>query len=159
MVRYAQCLLSSSSCSLHRTEPVSLTVRQHGERKRSVGLHRDCSSVTGICDPFPDAKLCNKDKYFCSMWRTVGFLITFDVVVELCTLVAFAVIIAGGVQRRAVGWKIITSLLLFSGIVQCAGMAIVVRSYAYVSPHSSIRGAWATTLATWVAIRAQSNAR
>jgi hypothetical protein len=60
------------------------------------------------------------------MWRTVGFLISFDVVIELCTLVSFGVIIAGGVQRRTAGWSIICGLLLFSGLVQCAGMAIVV---------------------------------
>jgi hypothetical protein len=60
------------------------------------------------------------------MWRTVGFLISFSVVVELAALVSFLVIMSGGVQRRSAGWKVITSLLLFAGIVQCAGMAIVV---------------------------------
>lgn len=91
-----------------------------------MGLHSRCSSVTGTCTPFPNEETCAKDKYFCSMWRTVGFLISFDVVLELCTLVSFGVIIAGGVQRRVAGWSVICGLLLFSGIVQCAGMAIVV---------------------------------
>lgn len=63
------------------------------------------------------------------MWRTVGFLISFGVVVELCTLVCFVVIIAGGVQRRAAGWQLVVGVLAFSAIVQCAGMAIVVRTF------------------------------
>lgn len=60
------------------------------------------------------------------MWRTVGFLISFAVVVELCTLVSFVVIIGGGVQRRVSGWQVASGVLLFSAVVQCAGMAIVV---------------------------------
>jgi hypothetical protein len=46
---------------------------------------------------------------------------------ELCTLVSFAVIIGGGVQRRAAGWQVASGVLLFSAVVQCGGMAIVVR--------------------------------
>jgi hypothetical protein len=76
------------------------------------------------------------DKYFCNMWRTVGFLVSFDVVLELCTLVSFAVVIAGGVQRRVAGWSVISGLLLFSGIVQMAGMAIVVRFTAPLTPQT-----------------------
>lgn len=61
------------------------------------------------------------------MWRTVGFLLSFGVVVELATLVSFAVIISGGVQRRQAGWRLISGLLAFGAVVQCGGMAIVVR--------------------------------
>lgn len=59
------------------------------------------------------------------MWRTVGFLISLSVVVELCMLVSFVVIVAGGVQRRVTGWKVLSPLLVFGGAIQCAGMAIV----------------------------------
>jgi hypothetical protein len=62
------------------------------------------------------------------MWRTVGFLTSFGVVVELCAIVSFVVIMSGGVQRRAAGWQVGVGVLSFSAIVQCAGMAIVVRS-------------------------------
>src|SRR5690242_14856023 len=61
------------------------------------------------------------------MWRTVGFLISFGVVVELCTLVSFVVIVAGGVQRRVQGWGVVVGVLIFSAVIQGAGMAIVVR--------------------------------
>jgi hypothetical protein len=60
------------------------------------------------------------------MWRTVGFLISFGVVIELCTLVSFVVIVSGGVQRRVQGWGVVVGVLLFSAFIQCAGMAIVV---------------------------------
>jgi hypothetical protein len=113
---------------------------QNDERKRSIGLHSHCSTDTDTCTPFPNEETCAEDNYFCSMWRSVGFLMSFDVVIELCTLVSFGVIIAGGVQRRTAGWKIISGLLLFSGIVQCAGMALVVCRF----PHGEMRGAWAS---------------
>lgn len=104
----------------------SLISRQNDKREMSMGLHQRCSSVTGKCTPFPQATDCVKDQYFCSMWRTVGFLISFDVVIELCALVSFIVIISGGVQRRSTGWKLICSILLLGGIFQCAAMALVV---------------------------------
>jgi hypothetical protein len=59
-------------------------------------------------------------------------LISFAVVVELCTLVSFIVIIGGGVQRRVAGWQVASGVLLFSAVVQCAGMAIVVRPNLYI---------------------------
>jgi hypothetical protein len=67
------------------------------------------------------------------MWRTVGFLTSFGVVVELCAIVSFVVIISGGVQRRAQGWMVAVGVLSFSALVQCGGMAIVVRDYPLVS--------------------------
>ena len=66
------------------------------------------------------------------MWRTVGFLMSFGVVVELCTLVSFVVIIAGGVQRRVQGWGVVVGVLVFSAFIQGVGMAIVVMQ----SPNS-----------------------
>lgn len=99
----------------------------------SMGLHERCSSLTGKCEPFPQKTYCKKDEYFCSMWRTVGFLIWFDVVIELCALVSFMVIMSGGVQRRSTGWKVVCSILLLGGIFQCAAMAIV----AFLFDHDS----------------------
>ncbi|KAF2690126.1 hypothetical protein K458DRAFT_99009 [Lentithecium fluviatile CBS 122367] len=135
------------------------------ERKISMGLHSRCHS-DGTCEPFPSEEMCEKDNYFCSMWRTVGFLISFDVVLELCTLVSFAVIIAGGVQRRAAGWKIICGLLLFSGFVQCAGMAIVaflfehherfIEGWYLDASWSLVTASWALLVLTSLAIAASA---
>ncbi|KAH7396552.1 hypothetical protein DE146DRAFT_678317 [Phaeosphaeria sp. MPI-PUGE-AT-0046c] len=104
-----------------------------GERQISYGLHSRCSALDNTCVPFPRESDCLKDPSFCNMWRTVGFLISFAVVIELCTLVSFVVIVGGGVQRRAAGWQVASGVLIFSAVVQCAGMAIV----AFLFDHDS----------------------
>ncbi|KAL8645697.1 MAG: hypothetical protein Q9210_006565, partial [Variospora velana] len=95
----------------------------------TYGLHRRCSSLTGTCDYFPRTQDCHGDRHFCSMWRSVGFLMSFAVVIEGMTLVAFIVIVAGGKQKREQGWKVLGGLLAFSALVQCAGMAIIAFLY------------------------------
>ena len=67
-----------------------------------------------------------ESRYFCSMWRSVGFLMSFAAVLELGTIVAYVIIIGGGRQKRETGWKVLAFMLMLVGIVQCAGMAIVV---------------------------------
>lgn len=52
---------------------------------------------------------------------------SFAVIIELATLTSYAVIILGGKQKRDFGWKVVCGLLAIGAIVQCAGMAIVVR--------------------------------
>jgi len=44
---------------------------------------------------------------------------------ELATIVAFIVVLAGGKQKREGGWPVLTFLLVLVGLLQCAGMAIV----------------------------------
>ena len=61
------------------------------------------------------------------MWRTVGFLMSFAVVLEGMTLVAYVIILVGGRAKRESGWKVTSFLLLLTGSVQCAAMAIIVR--------------------------------
>lgn len=117
---------SPVSCSRSSSSHFTNNVCQNGEREYSYGLHSRCSNKTGHCVPFPRTSDCDKDASFCNMWRTVGFLMSFGVVVELCTLVSFVVIVAGGVQRRVQGWGVVVGVLLFSAFIQCAGMAIVV---------------------------------
>lgn len=51
---------------------------------------------------------------------------SFAVVIEGMTLVAFIVVLAGGKQKREQGWKVICGLLVLVALVQCAGMAIIV---------------------------------
>lgn len=53
---------------------------------------------------------------------------SFAVLIELATLMAYAVIILGGKQKRDIGWKVVCGLLAVGALVQCAGMAIVVRT-------------------------------
>lgn len=112
------------NCTPYNLRLTSLT--QNGQRNDTIGLHSRWRSFTGRYEKFPLQTDCINDEKFCSMWRTVGFLMSFEVVLELCALSAFIVVIAGGVQRRASGWKVVCSILLLGGVVQCAATAIVV---------------------------------
>lgn len=49
-------------------------------------------------------------------------------VMELVTLIAFVVILAGGKQKRERGWRVLGFLLAIVAVLQCAGMAIVVSA-------------------------------
>ena len=60
------------------------------------------------------------------MWRSVGFLMSFAVVLEGMTLIAYVVILAGGKQKREGGWKVLSALHVCCAALQCAGMAIIV---------------------------------
>ncbi|KAG9847805.1 hypothetical protein KCU94_g6849, partial [Aureobasidium melanogenum] len=92
----------------------------------SYGLHRRCSSLTSGCTPFPVPEDCHgEDRYFCSMWRSVGFLMNFSVVLELATFVAFAVVLLGGRSNREGGWKMCAGLLSVVVVCQVAAMGIV----------------------------------
>jgi len=56
---------------------------------------------------------------------------SFAVLLELATLVAYIIIILGGQQLRQYGWKVVISLLAAIVLVQCSGMAII----AYLFDH------------------------
>ncbi|KAI4144954.1 MAG: hypothetical protein LQ340_006484 [Diploschistes diacapsis] len=95
----------------------------------TYGLHSRCSSVTGECDPFPTDDVCREDRYFCNAWRSVGFLMSFAVVLEGMTLVAFIVMLSSGVQKRTSGWKTVTVLLGLVALVQCVAMGLLAHIY------------------------------
>ncbi|KAG0651877.1 hypothetical protein D0Z07_1072 [Hyphodiscus hymeniophilus] len=101
-----------------------------GHFQKTIGLHRSCTSVGGQCHHFPQYEDCHgPDRYFCSMWRSVGFMMSFAAVLELATIVAYCVVILGGKQKRETGWKVLTFMLMLVGIIQCAAMAIVAYLY------------------------------
>jgi len=52
-------------------------------------------------------------------------MMSFAAVLELVTLVAYVVVLLGGKQKREIGWKVLTFLLVLVGGLQCASMAIV----------------------------------
>jgi hypothetical protein len=97
-----------------------------GTYHKTIGLHRSCTTGHG-CIHFPTREDCMaKDRYFCSMWRSIGFLMSFAAVLELATIVAYIVVLGGGKQKRETGWKVLSFMLVLVGVVQCASMAIVV---------------------------------
>ncbi|KAI9759674.1 MAG: hypothetical protein M4579_002151 [Chaenotheca gracillima] len=54
---------------------------------------------------------------------------SFAVVLEGMTLVAYVTVLLGGRQKRETGWKVLGFLLVLTGAVQCAGMAIMAFLY------------------------------
>jgi hypothetical protein len=59
------------------------------------------------------------------MWRSVGFLMSFAILLEGMILVAYTTILMGGRQKREMGWKVLSFLLVLAGVVQCSSMALV----------------------------------
>lgn len=117
----------SVSNSRIRIDHTSLTRSKAPDVSYSYGLHRRCSTITGVCEPFPEDQDCLAGKgSFCSMWRSVGFFMSFAVIIELATFVSYIVVLAGGKQYRDYGWKVVCSLLTVGSLAQCVAMAIVV---------------------------------
>lgn len=86
--------------------------------------------MTGACTDFPTYDDCHgSNKSFCAIWRTTGFLMSFAVIIELATLVAYITVILGGKQMRDSGWKVVCTLLGLCTVVQCASMALVAYLY------------------------------
>lgn len=103
----------------------------------SYGLHYRCFSTTGTttigtrntttCVRFPQFDDCTgDDRQFCSMWRSVGFFMSFAVLLEGMTLITYIIILAGGKQVRESGWRILSLFLVLVALVQCASMGLVV---------------------------------
>lgn len=100
----------------------------------TYGLHQRCSNTNSLsamglhCTSYPTLKDCHgDDRYFCSMWRSVGFLMSFAVVIEGMTIAAFMILILGGKQRREQGWGVMALLAVIAALVQACAMALIVR--------------------------------
>ncbi|ORY65254.1 uncharacterized protein BCR38DRAFT_341706 [Pseudomassariella vexata] len=100
-----------------------------------MGLHQSCSSTADPnCRRFPDDDDCRGDQFFCSMWRSSGFLMSFATIVELATAVSFVVVMAGGKYKREEGWKLIGGLLLADAVIEFFGMGLI----AYLFDHDQM---------------------
>lgn len=62
---------------------------------------------------------------------------SFAVIIECATLVAYLTVIYGGKQQRDKGWKVVCALLGLCVTVQCASMALVVSIHE--SPFENIQ--------------------
>ena len=79
---------------------------------------------------------------------------SFAVVLEGMTFVAFIVMLSSGVQKRSTGWKILTAFLVIVVAVQCVAVGLIV-SYLYPSigyililhRHTSTKSTIASSLA------------
>ena len=70
------------------------------------------------------------------MWKSVGFLMSFAVVIEGMTVAAFAILLAGGKQRREQGWGVLAILVAAAAAVQAAGLALMVCLRSLVQTHT-----------------------
>ena len=75
------------------------------------------------------------------MWRSVGFLMSFAVVLEGMTIAAFIVLLVGGKQKREQGWGFMATMAALAALVQAVAMSIVVSS-----PSSIYRRFWFTRI-------------
>jgi len=99
-----------------------------GDMYISYGLHSRCTGMPHThCEPFPRKEDCTHSdaRFFCSMWRTVGFLMSLAMALQLVVIAAYVIVLSGGRQKREHGWKLLSILLLVNGMLQCAAMAIV----------------------------------
>ncbi|KAG5658270.1 hypothetical protein KAF25_007221 [Fusarium avenaceum] len=99
--------------------------------ERHIGLHKSCSTLDDpYCRDFPPRDLCEGgERYFCSMWRTVGFLASFTTLLCLGGLVTFIVIMCGGKYKRETGWPFAAGMLTLVSVVEFAAISIVAYLY------------------------------
>ncbi|GKU01195.1 pre-mrna splicing factor [Fusarium langsethiae] len=99
--------------------------------ERHIGLHKSCSTLDDpYCRDFPPKDLCEGgERYFCSMWRTVGFLASFTTLLCLGGLVTFVVIMSGGKYKRETGWPFATAMLTLVSVVEFVSISIVAYLY------------------------------
>ncbi|GFP52677.1 hypothetical protein ACSS6W_003236 [Trichoderma asperelloides] len=117
------------------TEPhwvsYSVTTTSGETLEKHIGLHKSCSSLDDPhCRDFPSKELCQYgERYFCSMWRTVGFMASFTIILCLASLIAFALVMGGGKYRRETGWPFVSALLTLVSVVEFIIISIVAYLY------------------------------
>lgn len=103
-----------------------------GDRlEKHIGLHRSCSTLDEPhCRPFPPRDLCRdaEGRYFCSLWKSAGFLSNLSFALSLAVLVAFVVVIRGGKYKREKGWPFVVVMLGLVSAVEFSIISIVVRA-------------------------------
>lgn len=58
---------------------------------------------------------------------------SFAIVLEGMSIVAYVIVLAGGKQLRESGWKVLSLLIVLSALVQAASMSIVVGILSSIS--------------------------
>lgn len=106
----------------------SVTTAKGETFEKNIGLHKSCSNLDSQrCRDFPSPELCQAGgRYFCSMWRTVGFMASFATILCLASLVTFLVIMRGGKYKRETGWPFVTAMLSLVAVVELVMISLVV---------------------------------
>ncbi|KAM5364751.1 hypothetical protein ACJZ2D_011351 [Fusarium nematophilum] len=127
----AATIMTLTSIWLPNWVTYSLTTATGETVEKHVGLHKSCSTLDDPhCRAFPPKDLCeNGERYFCSMWRTVGFMASFSTLLCLASLVTFAVIMGGGKYKRETGWPFVGAMLTLVSVVEFVTISIVAYLY------------------------------
>lgn len=96
--------------------------------EKHIGLHQSCSNLDEPhCRSYPYKELCRDgERYFCSMWRTIGFLASLTALLCLAGLVTFGVVMRGGKFKRETGWPFATLMMVLVAVFQLVTISIVV---------------------------------
>lgn len=107
----------------------SVTTAKGETFEKKIGLHKSCSSLDSPrCRVFPSPELCQAgERYFCSMWRTVGFMASFATILCLASIVCFLVIMRGGKFKRETGWPFVAGMLSLVAVIELVMISLVVR--------------------------------
>lgn len=60
------------------------------------------------------------------MWRSIGFLMSFAVVIEGISVVSYLIILSGGKRLRESGWRALSLMIVLEAVVQAISVSIVV---------------------------------
>ena len=60
------------------------------------------------------------------MWRTVGWLASFAVILCLASLTSFVVVMTGGKYKREMGWPLVSGLLTLTAVLEFVIISLVV---------------------------------
>ncbi|KAF4122667.1 hypothetical protein GMORB2_6974 [Geosmithia morbida] len=122
-----------ASIATPRWVTYSVTTPLGDRLEKHIGLHKSCSTLDEPhCRPFPHRELCQAgQRYFCDMWKTIGFLSSLSVVLCLACLVTFVVVMRGGKYKRETGWPFVTVMMgLVSGVE-----FLIISMVAYLYDH------------------------
>ncbi|OAQ70690.1 pre-mRNA splicing factor [Pochonia chlamydosporia 170] len=99
--------------------------------EKHIGLHKSCSNLDSpTCKEFPTADLCQAgERYFCDMWKTVGFMASLAAIMCLASLVCFLVVMRGGKYKRETGWPFVSGMLTLVSVVEFVIISLVAYLY------------------------------
>lgn len=106
----------------------SVTTTRGDTIEKHIGLHKSCSTLDDpYCRDFPSPDMCQHgERYFCSMWRTIGFMASFATILCLACIVSFGVIMGGGKYKRETGWPFVGAMLTLVSAVEFVIISMVV---------------------------------
>ncbi|KEY66089.1 hypothetical protein S7711_09208 [Stachybotrys chartarum IBT 7711] len=109
----------------------SVTTTRGDTIEKHIGLHKSCSTLDDpYCRDFPSPDMCQHgERYFCSMWRTIGFMASFATILCLACIVSFGVIMGGGKYKRETGWPFVGAMLTLVSAVEFVIISMVAYLY------------------------------